>query len=376
MSDLSSATLFYRLMDGLPRMTPELEASLLEDLQFARMSIVKALWENRSARRKILEGLRSLAAGEPADGGLLDERYWDMDNGVLPRERRAELEAAVAELETCGPNRKTMAAVRLRWGEVEAIAAARASGPGALGDALDLHRSVLERIVEANLRLAVKFARRHCAVSTLEEMDLVQAGCEGLMSAVRRFDPQQGYRFSTYSVWWIRHSISNAILDGSRLLRLPRDAVQKLYAMRRVEAELFESLGRPPSGVELAERLGLDVGELEALKGLETTHVELDVDGVPCQAGPSAQTRGPFPSPESEAQEEYRRAVVHRALDVLNERERMTIELRFGLGSERPCSLTEIGGVLGVTAERVRQIEVNAFRKLRIRLLLEPGCAV
>ncbi|NLP04778.1 sigma-70 family RNA polymerase sigma factor [Candidatus Fermentibacteria bacterium] len=376
MSDLSSATLFYRLMDGLPRMTPELEASLLEDLQYARMSIVKALWETRQTRAELLAGLRAVAGGEPAAGELIDERYWTLENGILPRDRRSGLDAAIAELEACGPNRRTMAAVRLRWGRIEALAAARASGPGSLRDALDLHRSVLERIVEANLRLAVRFARRHCTMSALEEMDLVQAGCEGLMSAVRRFDPQRGYRFSTYSVWWIRHSISRALLDGGRLLRMPRDSIQKLSAMRRAEAELFERLGRPPARDELAGRLGMNVEDLETLIGIESAYVEMDAESGPCPDASSVQDRRPFPSPESEAQEEYRREAVHRALEVLNPRERTTIELRFGLGSEPPRSLAEIGRMLGVTSERVRQIEIGAFRKLRIRLLLEPGCAV
>lgn len=376
MNDLSSATLFYRLMDGLPRMTPELEASLLEDLQFARMSILKALWETRPARAELVTGMRALARGEPASGGLLDERYWALENGRLPAGRRSELEAAVAELEACGPNRRTAAAVGLRWAGVETMAATRASGAGALRDALDLHRSVLERIVEANLRLAVKFARRYCSMSALEEMDLIQAGCEGLMSAVRRFDPQLGYRFSTYSVWWIRHSISRALLEGGRLLRMPRDSMQKLCAMRRAEAELFESLGRPPSRDELAGKLGMGTGALETLVGMESAYVELDADGTPFSAASFAQERDPFPSPESEAQEKYRRSVVRSALEVLSARERTTIELRFGLGTEPPRSLAEIGGILGVTAERVRQLESGALRKLRIRLLMEPGCAL
>jgi RNA polymerase primary sigma factor len=229
------------------------------------------------------------------------------------------------------------------------------------------------RLIEKNLRLVVSVAKRYRGMGLPFE-DLIQEGNRGLMKAAERFDPELGNRFSTYAIWWIRQAIGRAIEDKGRAIRLPTHAQGKARKAARVRNELSARLGGEPADEEVGESLGWTVREVRAVTGLLLDVVSLD---RPVGAEDGSTRLGDFV--EDEQASEVPEAVIRdmentrlkESMGEMSARERHILVRRYGLDDREPATLAELSDKLGVTRERVRQLQRNAERRLRGRLVSE-----
>ncbi|HET9110059.1 MAG TPA: sigma-70 family RNA polymerase sigma factor [Ktedonobacterales bacterium] len=234
-------------------------------------------------------------------------------------------------------------------------------------------KDAVQQFVLANLRLVVSIAKRYVGRG-LSLLDLIQEGNIGLMRAVQRYDWRRGHRFSTHATWWIRQAISRAVADKGRAIRLPVYVNTALNRVRRERQRLVQEMGRDPTEQELADALGMDVErlhELEAAPGAPIS-LELPVGEDEEQELGDVLADENSTSPEEVATTRTMKQEVQAVLeDVLTPRERLVLQLRFGLGSGHTFPLEQVGRQLGITRERVRQIEAGALAKLRNPKVLE-----
>src|SRR5437588_10154132 len=222
------------------------------------------------------------------------------------------------------------------------------------------------KLIESNLRLVIAIARRYTSTG-VPLIDLIQEGNLGLMRAAEKFDYRRGCHFGTYATWWIRQAVSRAAGEQSRLIHLPEHVATRLRKVRRVAAQLSQENGLDPLPEQIAAACNIDVNEVIDLLGVIEQPVSLDapVDDEARYSLADTLEDSAAPAPAETASQHLLGEELHRALALLTPRERSVITLRYGIGDGRSRTLLEVGKELGISRERVRQLEVVALMKLR-----------
>ena len=277
----------------------------------------------------------------PTDEEL--ERYDDLGDGKLDDPVRMYLKE-IGKIKLLTPEEELALAKRMAEGDEEA------------------HK----RMSEANLRLVVSIAKRYVGRG-MQLLDLIQEGNLGLMKAVEKFDYTKGYKFSTYATWWIRQSITRAIADQARTIRIPVHMVETINRVLRTSHSMVQSLGREPTTEEVAQELHMEVSKVEEIMKIAQEPVSLE---TPVGEEEDSHLGDFLPdSDASQPPEEASHTLLHEQLEdvlaTLTPREQQVLRMRFGLQDGKPHTLEEVGKEFDVTRERIRQIESKALRKLR-----------
>ena len=233
----------------------------------------------------------------------------------------------------------------------------------------DGDEDALRKLVEANLRFVVAYAKRY-RNSKLPFLDLIHEGNLGLIQAAKKYSPfeeSQDVKFITYAVWWIRQAILHYLAEQGSAFRLPQKQANMLYRMERVRALMTERMGRPPSDQELARELEIPVGDVRVLERASQNSISLNdpVDDEGDAELGDLMEQSLFPDTDERLLQASFSQALTDALEGLPPREREVLQLRFGLKDKRARTLREVGEILGLSRERVRQIETRAFRRLR-----------
>jgi RNA polymerase primary sigma factor len=281
---------------------------------------------------------------------------------VLLAELRERVVRIAREMRHCRRRTRRLAALETEAGLSKQALLERCE---VVEEAHERMSAIKNRFIEHNLKLVVAIAKDYRNLG-LSFPDLIQEGNLGLIRAVEKFDHRRGFKFSTYAVWWIRQALVRAIQNHSRTIRLPSHVHDRLQRSQRVRAELTGKLGREPTSQELAPELGTDADALEALDRFSREAISLESS----VAGTEKRLEDFVPDPGSEApdggiDDDRMRIGVGHLIGNLTDREQLILRLRYGLSGEEEHTLEQIGQSLGLSRERVRQLEARALKKLR-----------
>jgi RNA polymerase primary sigma factor len=315
-------------------------------------------------RRDVLAAQKTPRAAQLArvDRAVAREMHAAQLSLAMLAELREQTRRLNRDLRLARRGSKRLRDLEVRAGVSREVVAERASMVESAQERMTI---VKNRFIEHNLKLVVAIAKDYRNLG-LSFPDLIQEGNLGLIRAVEKFDHRRGFKFSTYAVWWIRQALVRAIQNHSRTIRLPSHVHDRLQRSQRVRAELTGKLGREPTAAELAPELGTDTGSLEVLDLLsrEAISLESSVAGTEKRLEDFVSD-ATASAPDNGLDSERMRSGVGHLICVLTAREQLILRLRYGLGGEEEHTLEQIGQSLGLSRERVRQLEARALKKLR-----------